>query len=263
MLLLDTANLDGYHHGSIGRRQMHWLEERLIELHSTYRSADGEVVTTTNADRVVVLASHHGLATLTNARQDPGGFEQDHPRATAEEARALFHRFGNVVLWLNGDRHLNEVVHWPSPYDPTTGIWDVSMASMADWPCQARVVELVAASNGSLSLDDARPWGRFRTRKRGRQNPARRVAPRARREHSGSRTRSEMGGRTWGPQRRTRHADAVPTLSIPALEATATSRRSRRERSPGFGPVSLVEREDVDLSNLLRSRIGARRARDM
>ena len=152
IVLLDTANLDGYHHGSIGRRQMRWLEERLVEVHSRFRTADGQLVETSNADRLVVLASHHGLATLSNARQDPGGAEDDQPRATTDEVRALLHRFGNVVLWLNGHRHLNQVVHWPSPYEPTVALWEISTAAMADWPCQARVVELVAGRNGSLSI---------------------------------------------------------------------------------------------------------------
>lgn len=72
--------------------------------------------------------------------------------ATTDEVRTLLHRFGNVVLWLNGHRHLNQVVHWPSPYEPTVALWEISTAAMADWPCQARVVELVAGRNGSLSI---------------------------------------------------------------------------------------------------------------
>jgi hypothetical protein len=110
------------------------------------------VITTGHADRLVVLASHHGLATLANLRQDPAGAEDDHPRAAAHEVRALLHRFDNVVLWLNGHRHLNEVVFWPSPYDPARGIWEVSTAAMADWPCQARVVEVVVGADGTLSV---------------------------------------------------------------------------------------------------------------
>ncbi|MGB9111328.1 MAG: TIGR03767 family metallophosphoesterase, partial [Acidimicrobiales bacterium] len=152
IVLLDTTNLDGYHHGSLGRRQLAWLEERLAEVHSRFRAADGREVRTANRDRLVVLASHHGLATLTNARQDPAGTEDDQPRVLAEEVRSVLHRFANVVLWLNGHRHLNAVVFWPSPYDKRAGIWEVSTAAMADWPCQARVVELVAGANGSLSV---------------------------------------------------------------------------------------------------------------
>jgi metallophosphoesterase (TIGR03767 family) len=152
VILLDTTNLDGYYEGSIGRRQFAWLEERLVEVHARFRTPDGDLVQTGNADRIVVLASHHGLATLTNDRQLPAGLEDDQPRALAAEIRALLHRFGNVVLWLNGHRHVNEIVHWPSPYDDEGGIWEVSTASLADWPCQARVVELVAGQNGALSI---------------------------------------------------------------------------------------------------------------
>jgi metallophosphoesterase (TIGR03767 family) len=152
IVVLDTTNLDGQHHGSIGRRQLCWLEEHLTEVHSRFRSPDGRVITTGHADRLVVLASHHGLATLANLRQDPAGAEDDHPRAAAHEVRALLHRFDNVVLWLNGHRHLNEVVFWPSPYDPARGVWEVSTAAMADWPCQARVVEVVVGADGTLSV---------------------------------------------------------------------------------------------------------------
>lgn len=152
IVLLDTTNLDGYHQGSVGRRQLAWLEERLAEVHSRYLAADGREVRTGNPDRLVVLASHHGLATLTNARQDPAGSEDDQPRVLAAEVRSVLHRFANVVLWLNGHRHLNAVVFWPSPHDERAGIWEVSTAAMADWPCQARVVELVAGANGSLSV---------------------------------------------------------------------------------------------------------------
>jgi len=152
IVLLDSTNLDGYHHGSIGRRQMRWLEERLVEVHSRFLSPGGAEVSTSNPDRLVVLASHHGLATLTNRRQDPAGAEEDQPRATVDEVRALLHRFSNVVLWLNGHRHRNEVTFWPSPYRAESGIWEVSTGSMADWPCQARIVELVVGEEGALSV---------------------------------------------------------------------------------------------------------------
>ena len=109
MVLLDTTNMDGYFQGSIGAVQLRWLEARLSEAHSRHIGPDGRVVTTGAADRLVVLASHHGLDTMTNDRQSPKGLEHDHPRVTAGALEALLHRFGNVVLWLNGHRHRNDV----------------------------------------------------------------------------------------------------------------------------------------------------------
>ena len=152
VVLLDTTNMDGYYEGSIGSAQLRWLEARLTEVHSRHIGADGGVVTTGAADRLVVLASHHGLATMTNDRQSPKGFEQDHPRVTAGAVEDLLHRFGNVVLWLNGHRHRNDVQPRPDLSGRTGGFWEVSTAAIADWPCQSRLVELVRTSDQEISI---------------------------------------------------------------------------------------------------------------
>jgi metallophosphoesterase (TIGR03767 family) len=152
IILLDTTNLDGCFQGSIGARQFHWLEEQLTEVHARYLDNEGRVVTTGAHDRLVVLASHHGLGTMVNERQDPAGPEQDHPRVTARALEALLHRFGNVVLWLNGHRHLNEVQPRPDMTGRTNGFWEVSTAAMADWPCQSRLVELVASGHEEIAI---------------------------------------------------------------------------------------------------------------
>ncbi len=152
VLLLDTTNLDGASAGSIGARQLSWLEERLSEVHGRHLSGDGRVVTTGHDDRLVILSSHHGLSSLTNCRDLPGGPEDDRPRVAAREIRALVHRFPNVVLWINGHRHVNEVVLRTPPGSSAGGFWEVSTAALADWPCQARLVELVVNGDGTLSI---------------------------------------------------------------------------------------------------------------
>jgi len=152
VVLLDTTNMDGYFEGSIGARQLRWLEARLTEVHSRHIDNDGGVVTPGGTDRLVVLASHHGLDAMVNDRQGPNGLEQDHPRVTAGALEALLHRFGNVVLWLNGHRHRNDVRPRPDPSGRTGGFWEVSTAAIADWPCQSRLVELVGTSNREISI---------------------------------------------------------------------------------------------------------------
>lgn len=152
VIILDTTNLDGDFQGSIGPRQCRWLEERLAEVHSHYFGPDGSVLTTGAQDRLVVLASHHGLATMVNQRRDPAGLETDHPRLTAPTVEGLIHRFGNVVLWLNGHRHVNDIQPRPDPSGRTGGFWEVSTASIADWPCQSRLVELAVNDDGALVI---------------------------------------------------------------------------------------------------------------
>jgi metallophosphoesterase (TIGR03767 family) len=162
VVILDTTNLDGDFQGSIGLRQCRWLEERLIEVHSRHFGPDGSMWATGARDRLVVLASHHGLATMVNQRRDPAGLETDHPRLSAATVEPLLHRFGNVVLWLNGHRHVNDVQPRPDPSGRTGGFWEVSTASIADWPCQSRLVELATDGSGGLvvlgtMLDSAAP----------------------------------------------------------------------------------------------------------
>jgi metallophosphoesterase (TIGR03767 family) len=152
VLLLDSTNLNGRSDGSLGAKQLAWLEERLLEVHRRHLSPRGTTTTTGNEDRLVILASHHGLESLTNDRQDVEGPEDDQPRATADDVRSLLHRFPNVVLWLNGHRHRNAIELRRSGHEGDSGFWEVSTAAMADWPSQARLVELVSNDDGTLSI---------------------------------------------------------------------------------------------------------------
>lgn len=147
LIVLDTTNPAGGYAGSISDDSLGWLEERLIEVHSRYRSAEGTWVRTVNDDRLVVLASHHPAAGLFNLRAAAG----ESRRVLQVELEALLHRFGNVILWLNGHTHHNHIRPCPSPHG-SGGFWEVTTASLVDWPCEARAVELVEHADGTLSI---------------------------------------------------------------------------------------------------------------
>jgi hypothetical protein len=68
------------------------------------------------------------------------------------EVRQLLHRFGNVVLWLNGHTHTNTVRPRPDPLDPDHGFWEVTTCAVVDWPGQTRVVELLDLGDGALAI---------------------------------------------------------------------------------------------------------------
>jgi metallophosphoesterase (TIGR03767 family) len=149
LIALDTACLGGGAAGCIDHDQVRWLEAQLAEVHSSYRGRDGQVVRTGHDDRLVILFSHHGVDTLTNARghAGPGG----EPHLGAAEVLAVVHRFRNVVLWLNGHTHINAVRPRRDPADPAHGFWEVTTCAIADWPCQSRLVEIID-SGGCLSI---------------------------------------------------------------------------------------------------------------
>ncbi|HKW58551.1 MAG TPA: metallophosphoesterase [Candidatus Dormibacteraeota bacterium] len=134
-ITLDTVCDGGGADGTIDPDQMHWLERRLEEVHSTFRSRDGSKVRTRNSDRYVVVLSHHGYDTLANP----------HCERRAANLLELLQRFGNVVLWLNGHTHANQVT-------PRRTFWEVTTGSIVDWPCQARLVEIYRTASGLLAI---------------------------------------------------------------------------------------------------------------
>jgi metallophosphoesterase (TIGR03767 family) len=148
-VVLDTACVEGGADGAIDEDQGGWLEGVLADAHSSYRAEDGSVVRTSSEDRLVVLVSHHGSDMLTNHRAERGGGVG---RLGRPEMLALVHRFGNVVLWINGHTHANEIRPRPHPTEPGRGFWEVTTSSIVDWPCQARLVELFDAGDGSLAI---------------------------------------------------------------------------------------------------------------
>jgi hypothetical protein len=125
----------------VDTQQARWLETRLAEVHSAYRGPDGDEVRTSHDDRLVVVFSHHGTSTLDNARGSHPG--PDGEPLLGAGLVTLLHRFGNVVLWLNGHTHRNTIRPRRDPADPARGFWEVTTCAVVDWPCQTRVVELI------------------------------------------------------------------------------------------------------------------------
>jgi len=134
-IVMDTVNQNGEANGSLDAAQFAWLQARLQEVSGKGR------------DRLVVVFSHHTSATMDNrivSVDDP------QPRVLGPEVVALFLRFPNVVLWVNGHTHVNQVV--PHRRSGGGAFWEVSTAAHVDFPCQARLVELVDNRDGTLSV---------------------------------------------------------------------------------------------------------------
>jgi metallophosphoesterase (TIGR03767 family) len=134
-IVLDSVNPNGESNGSLDRAQFNWLRARLEEVSGPGR------------DRLVVVFSHHGISTMTNRIvfvDDP------QPRVLGPEVQALLLSFPNVVLWVNGHTHVNRVFARTRPGGG--GFWEVSTAAHVDFPCQARLVELVDNRDGTLSI---------------------------------------------------------------------------------------------------------------
>jgi metallophosphoesterase (TIGR03767 family) len=150
LIALDTNCLAGGASGCLDHDQARWLEERLAEVHSTYQDAVGQSVRTANEDRLVVIFTHHGVESLVHPLTRHSG-PDGQPLLSGTDMLGLLHRYPNVVLWLNGHTHLNAVRPRRDPRDPRRGFWEVTTSSIVDWPCQARLVEIVERG-GQLSI---------------------------------------------------------------------------------------------------------------
>ncbi|TQM68055.1 metallophosphoesterase (TIGR03767 family) [Actinomadura hallensis] len=141
-LVLDTVNQNGYSEGSLDKKQFAWLESQLKAGSSRYYAADGSVVTRPVKDRLFVLFSHHPIGSMENGLG--GG------RVLGDEVKALLLRFPNVILWVNGHTHRNEVI--PHARPGGGGFWEVNTAAHIDFPQQSRIVEIADNRDGTLSI---------------------------------------------------------------------------------------------------------------
>ena len=149
-IALDTNCATGGAAGAIDAEQARWLEARLAEVHSAYRGPDGREVRTGHDDRLVVLFSHHGIDTIISAGRTAARAAAG-PLLGTGELLAQLHMFPNVVLWLNGHTHTNAIRPRRDPDHPARGFWEVTTCAIVDWPCQARLIELID-SGGYLSI---------------------------------------------------------------------------------------------------------------
>ena len=136
-IVLDTVNPNGEADGSLDADQFAWLGAELAAA----------------TDRVVVLASHHTIETMVNplvgTGADPGS--DSGPRVLGDEVRALVLQHPQVVAWVNGHTHRNQV--WAhAREDGSGGFWEINTAAHVDWPQQSRLVEVADNRDGTLSI---------------------------------------------------------------------------------------------------------------
>ncbi len=150
---LDTTNHAGGPNGaggSVGAGQLAWLEQRLAAHHQRFLAPDGTEVRSGGDDRLVVVFSHHTSSTMDATDADPA--RPGERRILGGELVAALLRYPNVVAWVNGHTHTNEVAAHRRPDGRTSGFWEITTASHVDWPQQARVVEIADNRDGTLSL---------------------------------------------------------------------------------------------------------------
>jgi metallophosphoesterase (TIGR03767 family) len=133
-IVLDTVNPGGLSNGSLDPVQFAWLKTQL----------------TAAANKIVVLFSHHTIATMDNGRLATG---EKGARILGPEVAKFLLGYPQVVLWVNGHTHVNAVfAHKRPPSQGAGGFWELNTASHIDWPQQSRLVEIMDNKDGTLSV---------------------------------------------------------------------------------------------------------------
>lgn len=146
---LDTTNRAGWADGSIGTTQLNWLEGVLQSHSSRWYDTNGHLVRGGHGDRLIVLFSHHTSGTMGNLLPDPyHPFEQRHDGNTLV---TLLQRYPNVVAWVNGHTHTNQITAHGHAVSERA-FWEVNTASHIDYPQHARIIEITDNGDGTLSL---------------------------------------------------------------------------------------------------------------
>jgi metallophosphoesterase (TIGR03767 family) len=148
-LVLDSVNTHGGANGSLDPAQFEWLQQELQSGHRRYLDTAAAVVNAHATDRLFVLFSHHTAASMDNWLAPPLSH-----RVLGRTVRDLLLRYPNVVLWVNGHTHINLITAHVRPPEAAIpgGFFEVTTASLIDWPQQARTIELVDNNDGTLSI---------------------------------------------------------------------------------------------------------------
>lgn len=135
-IVLDTVNPGGYADGSIGDKQLKWLQAELTKAQA--------------AQKLVMLFSHHAPRSLNNPAPNPDPLDPgsiDLPRHQTDAVLEVVNAFSCVIAWVNGHSHRNVVA-------PAEGgsWWDIGTAAHIDWPPQSRMIDVVDNKDGTLSI---------------------------------------------------------------------------------------------------------------
>ncbi|HEV2857709.1 MAG TPA: hypothetical protein VGW80_04825 [Solirubrobacterales bacterium] len=160
MIALDTVCEGGVTgpcaDGNVDDPQFRWLE--------------GVLEKATAAGQLVVIFSHHAIPSLTANVPDEAAPPCTGPDSHGHDANpgcdvdprpstpihlgddmvALLHRYPNVIAWVAGHSHVNDVTPYPSA--DGHGFWSIRVAAEADWPQQARLLQIFDNRDGTLSI---------------------------------------------------------------------------------------------------------------
>ena len=130
-------NANFYGHGNLDSERWAWLKSEL-QLGQTQ-------------GKLMIISAHIPINYLPLGQ--PAGWNPT-GNPSQQEIMDELNSYPNLLLWLAGHLHTNEVSPMPSP-DPTRpelGFWEVETSSLRDFPQQFRTFDLIRNSDNAISI---------------------------------------------------------------------------------------------------------------
>jgi metallophosphoesterase (TIGR03768 family) len=130
-----------YGHGSLDETRYNWLVSELDA---------GQA-----ANQLMIIAAHIPIA--VEPENSAMGWWSAHAYVNQTDLLAKLHTYPNLILWIAGHRHFNQVTALPynasdSDDHPELSFWQVETSSLRDWPQQFRTFEIVRNSDNTISI---------------------------------------------------------------------------------------------------------------
>ena len=146
----DSIPPTSYGNGSLDPVRYHWLINELEKGQSE--------------GKLMIIATHVPIGVSPFGVDSTGSWGPDSYRAdphipdnqlTDTDLIVTLQKYSNLILWLAGHQHNNQVTPFTSPdpiNHPEYGFWEVQTASLRDFPQQFRTFEIVRNSDNTVSI---------------------------------------------------------------------------------------------------------------
>jgi metallophosphoesterase (TIGR03768 family) len=133
----DDPHLNFYAHSSIDAAGYAWLVNELEKGQSE--------------GKLMIISSHIPIGVLP---PDNGMGWSESAAVSESDFIAKLHTYPNLILWIAGHRHVNQVTPMPStdPAHPENGFWQVETTSLRDFPQQFRMFDITRNSDNTVSI---------------------------------------------------------------------------------------------------------------
>jgi len=152
IMLDDTQSEIGYNppiaygNGSLDQARLDWLLSELDK-----GQTEG---------KLMIIATHVPIgvcawrSNITGSWGVPNAPQGEDSCVTDTQLIAILQTYPNLILWLAGHQHNNQVKPFksPDPNRPELGFWEVQTASLRDFPQQFRTFDIVRNTDNTISI---------------------------------------------------------------------------------------------------------------